>query len=78
MYGELNLTPAPAGSPEAAAKGSRAASTAAGPPRERAATRTMSFAGGFGGTRKLRNDEEREGVVLSDVLSAGASLLAAR
>jgi hypothetical protein len=32
----------------------------------------MSFVGAFGGTRKLRNDEEREGVVLADVMSAGA------
>jgi len=32
----------------------------------------MSFAGamGMGGARKLRNDEEREGVMLADIVSA--------
>jgi hypothetical protein len=39
---------------------------------DRSATRTASFAGAFSGVRKLRKDEEREGVSSDDVLSAGA------
>ncbi len=38
---------------------------------DRTMTRSGSFAGGFGGMRKLRKDEEREGVSADDVLSAG-------
>lgn len=41
---------------------------------DRTMTRSGSFAGGFGGMRKLRKDEEREGVSADDVLSAGECL----